>query len=222
MDYCHACRRHLNGALACAGCGTPAEELRRTEVVQPAVHDDLDLGLVEPAGHRRASHRPAPAGRGRGRGRAAARSRRRRNRKVVFGSLGLALAVGALSLAELAMDEPAEDRASTVVQEDDVQPDEPVVDPSGSEGPEPVGEVTAKPSVRSTGSADASASPSAEPSPSESAEVLESPSPSEEPDPSGSGSPSRPTPPPYSSQPAPPQPVPSPTETCVQFLWWCT
>ncbi|MEU6166457.1 SCO2400 family protein, partial [Streptomyces tanashiensis] len=28
MDYCHACRRHLNGALACAGCGTPVEALR--------------------------------------------------------------------------------------------------------------------------------------------------------------------------------------------------
>ncbi|MDV9192723.1 hypothetical protein R6L23_31705, partial [Streptomyces sp. SR27] len=28
MDYCNACRRHLNGALACAGCGTPVEELR--------------------------------------------------------------------------------------------------------------------------------------------------------------------------------------------------
>ncbi len=28
MDYCHPCQRHLNGALACAGCGTPAEQLR--------------------------------------------------------------------------------------------------------------------------------------------------------------------------------------------------
>ncbi|WP_441349432.1 SCO2400 family protein, partial [Streptomyces sp. 8L] len=28
MDYCDRCRRHLNGALACAGCGTPAEDLR--------------------------------------------------------------------------------------------------------------------------------------------------------------------------------------------------
>ncbi|MER7187703.1 hypothetical protein ABT404_51015, partial [Streptomyces hyaluromycini] len=28
MDYCHPCRRHLNGALACAGCGTPIETLR--------------------------------------------------------------------------------------------------------------------------------------------------------------------------------------------------
>ncbi|WP_421673836.1 SCO2400 family protein, partial [Streptomyces parvus] len=27
MDYCHSCQRHLNGALACAGCGTPAEAL---------------------------------------------------------------------------------------------------------------------------------------------------------------------------------------------------
>ncbi|MGW0211379.1 SCO2400 family protein, partial [Streptomyces sp. NPDC003233] len=23
MDYCHPCQRHLNGALACPGCGTP-------------------------------------------------------------------------------------------------------------------------------------------------------------------------------------------------------
>ncbi|CAM5398678.1 Zinc ribbon domain-containing protein OS=Streptomyces aurantiogriseus OX=66870 GN=GCM10010251_52350 PE=4 SV=1 [Streptomyces aurantiogriseus] len=28
MDYCHPCRRHLNGALACPGCGTPVEQLR--------------------------------------------------------------------------------------------------------------------------------------------------------------------------------------------------
>ncbi|MES4833251.1 hypothetical protein ABVB25_39935, partial [Streptomyces anthocyanicus] len=27
MDYCHPCRRHLNGALACPGCGTPCHEL---------------------------------------------------------------------------------------------------------------------------------------------------------------------------------------------------
>lgn len=28
MDYCHPCRRHLNGALACPGCGAPAQQLR--------------------------------------------------------------------------------------------------------------------------------------------------------------------------------------------------
>lgn len=30
MDYCDQCRRHLNGALTCAGCGRSAEELRWT------------------------------------------------------------------------------------------------------------------------------------------------------------------------------------------------
>ncbi|MET8948633.1 hypothetical protein ABZX30_35215 [Streptomyces sp. NPDC004542] len=28
MDYCHPCRRHLNGALACPGCGSPAGPIR--------------------------------------------------------------------------------------------------------------------------------------------------------------------------------------------------
>src|SRR3954454_15266970 len=28
MDYCNPCRRHLNGALACPGCGSAIEELR--------------------------------------------------------------------------------------------------------------------------------------------------------------------------------------------------
>ncbi|MFD5741920.1 hypothetical protein ACFXJM_11860 [Streptomyces massasporeus] len=28
MDYCDPCRRHLNGALACPGCGTSADTLR--------------------------------------------------------------------------------------------------------------------------------------------------------------------------------------------------
>ncbi|MEV7681806.1 hypothetical protein AB0O64_25105 [Streptomyces sp. NPDC088341] len=35
MDYCDQCRRHLNGALACAGCGTPAEELRQQAPPSP-------------------------------------------------------------------------------------------------------------------------------------------------------------------------------------------
>ena len=28
MDYCHPCQPHLNGALICPGCGTPAEACR--------------------------------------------------------------------------------------------------------------------------------------------------------------------------------------------------
>ncbi|MGC3000910.1 SCO2400 family protein, partial [Streptomyces sp. G35A] len=40
MDYCHACQRHLNGALACPGCGTPAGALRAyaEEPAAPAGH----------------------------------------------------------------------------------------------------------------------------------------------------------------------------------------
>ncbi|MFI2435517.1 hypothetical protein [Streptomyces sp. NPDC018693] len=34
MDYCHPCRRHLNGALACPGCGTAAEALRASSPEQ--------------------------------------------------------------------------------------------------------------------------------------------------------------------------------------------
>ncbi|CAD5944896.1 SCO2400 family protein [Streptomyces sp. KY75] len=37
MDYCHPCRRHLNGALACAGCGTPAEALGPFAVPAPTL-----------------------------------------------------------------------------------------------------------------------------------------------------------------------------------------
>ncbi|WP_435878088.1 SCO2400 family protein [Streptomyces microflavus] len=56
MDYCHPCRRHLNGALACAGCGTPADALGPYAVPAPT-----------PAGHApdapgEAADAPAPAG----------------------------------------------------------------------------------------------------------------------------------------------------------------
>ncbi|MFD7766969.1 hypothetical protein [Streptomyces sp. NPDC059787] len=36
MDFCHPCRRHLNGALACPGCGTPVETLRAQQRQEPA------------------------------------------------------------------------------------------------------------------------------------------------------------------------------------------
>lgn len=54
MDYCHPCRRHLNGALACAGCGTPAEALGPYAVPAPAgpapgVRDAPD-GTAAPSG----------------------------------------------------------------------------------------------------------------------------------------------------------------------------
>src|SRR5688572_21851333 len=100
MNYCHACRRHLNGALACAGCGTPAEYLIPDAYVAVPAAGPPAAGPppVEPP--------PAPAdvfadslvvlsapdGR-----RAGARRRathRRRRRTVLSIGLGLLIAVG--------------------------------------------------------------------------------------------------------------------------------
>jgi hypothetical protein len=46
MDYCSSCRRHLNGALACPGCGiyapdisVPAQHLRTTTATPIIAHD---------------------------------------------------------------------------------------------------------------------------------------------------------------------------------------
>ncbi|MFD4372143.1 hypothetical protein [Streptomyces sp. NPDC058486] len=53
MDYCHACRRHLNGALACAGCGTPVERLRYDTphaLSHPAPHEGAEAPEPYPTG----------------------------------------------------------------------------------------------------------------------------------------------------------------------------
>ncbi|WP_449657430.1 SCO2400 family protein [Streptomyces zaehneri] len=57
MDYCHPCRRHLNGALACPGCGAPAQRLR----AYPS-----DASGPEPSARDTSAHRTpgAPDGRG--------------------------------------------------------------------------------------------------------------------------------------------------------------
>ncbi|MGP4092624.1 SCO2400 family protein, partial [Streptomyces sp. KR55] len=132
MDYCHPCRRHLNGALACPGCGTPAEQLRayaeetvvhtvvrtdvRTDVVtvvRPAEPDEpYDDGYDEEEGD--AVDDGDRPGRGSGRRRQPAVSRRdrkaaahrRRRRRTLLIAAGFLLAGGALSLAELGLDAP--------------------------------------------------------------------------------------------------------------------
>ncbi|WP_443732229.1 SCO2400 family protein, partial [Streptomyces laculatispora] len=57
MDYCHPCQRHLNGALACAGCGTPAEALSHYAVPAPLGHEpdarDETAAPSRPGGRRR-------------------------------------------------------------------------------------------------------------------------------------------------------------------------
>lgn len=50
MDFCHPCRRHLNGALACPGCGTPVETLRAQQWAAPAGPAGETPGTSAPAG----------------------------------------------------------------------------------------------------------------------------------------------------------------------------
>ncbi|MFE2010663.1 hypothetical protein [Streptomyces sp. NPDC059491] len=174
MDYCHACRRHLNGALACAGCGTPVEELRyetpHLPVRPPAEPDHVyELDVVEPPrpadGGRRAARVAArsQAGRGRGAARRGRRSRSRRGRTVLVGTVGLVLAAGTLGLARLALEDPPPSGAATAVEELEVTASplvpEPVdtTGPPDGEGPSPSadgpGDPTSRPRQVSAGSA---------------------------------------------------------------------
>ncbi|MEU0097665.1 hypothetical protein [Streptomyces sp. NPDC006267] len=134
MDYCHPCRRHLNGALACAGCGTPAEALGHYAPPEragpgpdgtqaPPGAGDARHGTRRDAvrGTRRDARRGArrdaardsrPGARRRARG-----GHRRRGRTVLLGALCLLLAAGALSLAELAREPGRDDTAADHVRE---------------------------------------------------------------------------------------------------------
>ncbi|MEU0374934.1 hypothetical protein ABZ070_32995 [Streptomyces sp. NPDC006283] len=246
MDYCHPCGRHLNGALACAGCGTPVEELRHHSPSAPEPDHVYELDVepepVRSPGPRRsrrqaAPQRRKPAGR---------RARKRRGRKVLLGTLGLVLAAGALSLAELAIEDSGDDGAATAVRE------EPVVEsktpePTASEESNDVPDQVKEPAVTKSGSPRPGRSGAgkgegsggeaadgdgegdgAKPSDSEPAEDG-SPSASSPDDPPGESSPSStgepPTDPggddPPNQENPPPPPEPTPTETCERWLFWC-
>lgn len=252
MDYCHPCRRHLNGALACAGCGTPAEVLRRDDLSAPAAATVYELDEVsEPTGHRSArrearARREAPARRRAG---GARRARKRRGRKVLLGTFGLVLAVGALSLAELARENPGDDGAATSVKDETPVETEEALEPTGPDetpqGPDRVTQpaVSASTSARPTGTGTgAGAGPGTgsgdtgdsggdssggdgEPTATGPADGS-SPSSSSAGDPSGSASPSSSGEPPADDRSEGPpskdrEPEPDPTETCEQFLFWC-
>ncbi|MFD7441934.1 hypothetical protein [Streptomyces sp. NPDC059909] len=237
MDYCHQCRRHLNGALACAGCGTPAEELRHHSPAAPAPApaDDVvvELGGAYDEDRPPAGRRRAPAQGRRSRRAAGTRRRRKRGRKVLIGTVGLALAAGALSLAELAREAAWDDGASVEVREEESIAVDEIPDPTASdepaEGPSEVSEpVTTSSSAARPGTSGAgrgSARPTVAASSSQAAPSATSsatgPAPSSDGSPSGTGAPGNPS---QSSAPPPPAPTPtpSPTETCTWFLFFCT
>ncbi|MFD9605636.1 hypothetical protein [Streptomyces sp. NPDC059970] len=254
MDYCHPCQRHLNGALACAGCGTPAEALshyatpafsghepdaeRETPAPsQPGGRRRRGRDAAQPARGTRGSHRPERRAGAQGRGR---RAHRRRGRTALLVVLGVVLAAGALSLAELAIEPKGDDGASDYVRESTSVTTEPAPDPSASDAVEPPGPAGgpsvlpatdshpadatgaggATGSARPEGSA-ASAPASTAPSaamdtsvgPSATARTPGQPSASVRP---GDG-------PTQSESPAPPKPspTPSPTKSDACWLWLC-
>ncbi|MFF1276108.1 hypothetical protein ACFVZC_22340 [Streptomyces marokkonensis] len=122
MDYCSTCRRHLNGALVCPGCGAYAPDIAPgvvgghtvpgtatsaagpTPPVAPPASHPGDVPRETPA----ASQTPAPSGTGRAaRRRQLARWKKTQRRALV--ATAVALVGGGLTLAS--MDRGTGDRA---------------------------------------------------------------------------------------------------------------
>ncbi|GAA4908042.1 hypothetical protein ACFPM3_12850 [Streptomyces coeruleoprunus] len=111
MDYCSSCRRHLNGALVCPGCGAYAPDIdpssSLTRAVDPAT---IVVGVEEPlsadAGDGHAAPSATSAGRA-ARRRQLARWKKKQRRAVV--ATAVALVGGGLTVAT--MDRGTADRA---------------------------------------------------------------------------------------------------------------
>ncbi|MFE6359551.1 hypothetical protein ACFVP3_06025 [Streptomyces sp. NPDC057806] len=236
MDYCHPCRRHLNGALACPGCGAPARQLPAypgEEDPRPAAYDPYQEAEHAPepvavdagAGGRAAARRTArgargadPAGPGTGedppeggpggsrRDRKAAAHRRRRRRTLLV-TAGFLLAAGGLSLAELGLDAPGSSPAPAAAGDTSADGG---AEEEVAEAAEPVGDTTDAPA---TASPSTSASPS--PSPSESEEAEESELPEDKPTKGAQSSATDGAVPETSQAPEPTTEAPDPTPTAA-------
>ncbi|MEV6055276.1 hypothetical protein [Streptomyces sp. NPDC052107] len=128
MDYCSSCRRHLNGALVCPGCGAYAPDIAppRSTAAVTAVRPAADdwFGAKEPAavppadaeGTPPADVTDAPPA---GRGRAARRrqlARWKKNKRRAAVATAVALVGGGLTLASL--DRGNNDRAQAATAPD--------------------------------------------------------------------------------------------------------
>ncbi|MGW0970962.1 SCO2400 family protein [Streptomyces sp. NPDC002516] len=250
MDYCHVCRRHLNGALACPGCGTPVDELGadveetgagpRAGAGADARHaEDADVewrsrraarrrgaGVPEAGdGQEDPRDREVPAGVSR-RDRKAAAHRRKR-RRTLFIAVGFVLAAGGLSLAELGVDAPGLGPSPAAAES-----------PGGAASPT----VSALPKSSASGSPSAGRTSGSSPSPSASPSVSRSASPTATGEKGAGGgsasagalpgrstsapsaAPSAPrTTAPATTSPETSAPAPAPSSSgCNKFLWWCT
>ncbi|WP_051720451.1 SCO2400 family protein [Streptomyces sp. NRRL F-2799] len=136
MDYCSACRRHLNGALVCPGCGVCASPGLAPMPVRTspyAVRRPGDEDIPAPR-HGRSVPPPAapprPAEVPSGSGRAARRreqSRWRKTRRRAALATAVALVGGGLTLAAALNHQPADRTRPTAAQGEQ---------PMGGTGPE--------------------------------------------------------------------------------------
>ncbi len=209
MDYCYACRRHLNGAYSCPGCGTPADRL-----ALPSVTETAQLPPVAPE----EPYDPAPPGGGRAerraedRRRASRRARRGRHRAAVYG-IGTVAVAGALAMFSVAALSGGSDGGS--------DPTTPVghdkISSSGDATPDdPSAAVDAPASVSPVASSSSPGSPSAKPTTTKpTASHSAAASTTQAPPPTTTHTPTTAAPPP------PTRPAPTHT-TCKPVLWWCS
>ncbi len=223
MDYCVSCRRHLNGALSCPGCGvssgTPPVPVPSYEAgyAYPAQEDPTG---AYPTGAEALPYAPGlpptrTAARTAGQPRARRRRRppKRRRGALVLSAVGLV--VGGLGAVALSSG-PSDGVAAPAGSPDTAQPSPPdgstpatgsvptLAVTQGTPGPQPTGH----------------AHPSHSPSPS--ADPTVPPGPSVRP--SATARPGTPQPTPSTPRPSSAHPGPTPTSapTCHQFLFWCS
>ncbi|WP_443047879.1 SCO2400 family protein [Streptomyces sp. H39-S7] len=199
MDYCYSCRRHLNGALSCPGCGTPVDQLAAP--VEPAPVTGAPTAPPEPdaTGGRAARRRPPR------------RARRRGGKRLVTG-VGVGIVLIACTAAALASGTfasgPGADTGPTRAPAADSAPQ--VAEASPTPRRTTTRPAHSSPSTTVSTSGTPSGSPSATPSGSRTPTRSASPT---------TRSPTAPT---TSKPPTPTRtPKPSHSPTCKPVLWWC-
>ncbi|MFG2818600.1 hypothetical protein ACGFX4_04135 [Kitasatospora sp. NPDC048365] len=199
MSYCAPCRRYLNGALSCPGCGARATvgpvpgAPHAAQAPHPPEASTALLPAVRPAGSLAQTPGTAPDRRRRPSGRAG-------RRIAVLTAAGLVLG-GAGVLAAANTDAGADPAQPAPTSQPDrlPQPSVSTALPLPSSAKPSAG--TAKPSR----SASSSAKPSASATPSSAAPTTAAPT----------------TAAPPTQATTPPSPKPSPSPTCTPVLFWC-
>ncbi|MET8858949.1 hypothetical protein [Streptomyces sp. NPDC004579] len=251
MDYCHVCRRHLNGAFACPGCGTPVDELgadAEETGARPPTGADADAhrgedGDVEWRSRRAARRRDAPvvdteagsegdrrgpkAPAGASRRDRKAAAHRRRRRRTLYIAVGFVMAAGGLSLAELGVDAPGLGPSPAAAESPDgsASPAASLLKKdSPSKSPSAGRTSTSSPSASGSTSASPSASATSEKSAGSdgSSAAGTLPGRSTSAPATASSAPGASAPATTGPTTAAPTPAPSSSGDCNRFLWWCT